>query len=364
MPQLELGPVRMKLGVVSCVLRTASTLKYDKVGEVKVSKRVSENLFELEGGERVIIADRTKVARPDGVDGVLVRTQTGLRWLSHKIIDSLEARAMKEGWPAILQERARSWDGQFSFRREIPDAAGNVSPDTRGLRPPQLGALHAIGAHWSLYKQPATIVMPTGTGKTETMLSALAAYAREPMLVVVPSDALRSQTARKFLTFGLLRWLQVLCPEALNPVVGVITKVPKNPTDLDIFDRCNVVVATMSSIADVAAEPLWPDFVKRAGILVIDEAHHVGALRWTKFREVFVGKPILQFTATPFRRDGTLVEGRSSTAIRCGWLRRMDIFARSRSSRSMSRAPRAPMPRLLTRPSPSFARTLRPGLIT
>ena len=63
-----------------------------------------------------------------------------------------------------------------------------------------------------LYKQPATIVIPTGTGKTETMLSALAAYAREPMLVVVPSDALRSQTARKFLTFGLLRWLRSCVP--------------------------------------------------------------------------------------------------------------------------------------------------------
>lgn len=299
----------MKLGVVSCVLRPASHLKYEKVGDVKISKRLSESVYQLDGGERVIISDRSKMVRPDGVDGVLVRTPTGLRWLSHKIIDELEARAAKEGWQTILQQRARSWDGQFSFRRELPDSAGNVSSDKKGLRPPQLGALHAIGAHWSLYKQPATIVMPTGTGKTETMLSALAAYAREPMLVVVPSDALRSQTARKFLTFGLLRWLQVLYPSALNPVVGVVTKVPKNLADLDIFDRCNVVIATVSSLADVGAEPLWPELVKRTGILVIDEAHHVGALRWTKFREAFTGKPILQFTATPFRRDGTLVDG-------------------------------------------------------
>ncbi|RWJ04455.1 MAG: DEAD/DEAH box helicase [Mesorhizobium sp.] len=308
-PQLELGPVRLKLGVVSCVLRPASHLKYDKVGDVKISKRLSESVYELKGGERVVITDRTRIVRPDGVDGVLIRTTTGLRWLSHKIIDGLEARAVKEGWPIVLQERAQSWDGQFSFRRELPDGAGKVAPDKRGLRPPQLGALHAIGAHWSLYKQPATIVMPTGTGKTETMLSALAAYAREAMLVVVPSDALRSQTAGKFLTFGLLRWLQVLHPGALNPVVGVITKVPKNLADLEIFERCNVVVATMSSLADVGAEPLWPELVKRTGILVIDEAHHVGALRWTKFRETFTGKPILQFTATPFRRDGTLVDG-------------------------------------------------------
>src|SRR5205085_6664300 len=39
------------------------------------------------------------------------------------------------------------------------------------------------------------------------------------------------------------------------------------------------------------------------------EAHHISAKRWTSFREAFSGKPILQFTATPFRRDGQLVDG-------------------------------------------------------
>lgn len=72
-----------------------------------------------------------------------------------------------------------------------------------------------VGAHWSLEHQPATIVMPTGTGKTETMLAALAAFGRSPLLVVVPWDALRAQTAQKFLTFGLLRKLKVL-PESVS----------------------------------------------------------------------------------------------------------------------------------------------------
>ncbi|MCK8688541.1 DEAD/DEAH box helicase family protein, partial [Pseudomonas umsongensis] len=69
-------------------------------------------------------------------------------------------------------------------------------------------------------QSPATIVMPTGTGKTETMLAALAAYGREPFLVVVPWDALRAQTAHKFLTFGLLKALGVLPQDVPNPVVG------------------------------------------------------------------------------------------------------------------------------------------------
>ena len=151
--------------------------------------------------------------------------------------------------------------------------------------------------------------MPTGTGKTETMLSVLAAYRRDPMLVVVPSDALRLQTAAKFLSFGLLRKLGVLDAAAPNPIVGIVTKVPKNPNALDIFERCNVIVGTMDSLADRRAETLWPEIAKRVGVVINNEAHHVAARRWSNFREAFETTPVLQFTATPFRRDGNLVDG-------------------------------------------------------
>ncbi|EHK55623.1 DEAD/DEAH box helicase family protein [Allomesorhizobium alhagi] len=185
-----------------------------------MSARTAEPLFELSDGERVIVTSRKNIARPHDVDALLLRTETGLRWLSHRLVDELESAAVKDSWPTTIAARARAWDGQFSFRNEVPDDKGNVAEDKRGLRPPQVGALHAIGAHWSLYKQPATIVMPTGTGKTETMLSALAAYAREPLLVIVPLDALRGQTAGKFQTFGLLRFLGVLNSAAPNPIIA------------------------------------------------------------------------------------------------------------------------------------------------
>jgi len=43
--------------------------------------------------------------------------------------------------------------------------------DEIGLRLPQFGALSAIRAHWATSNSPATIVLPTGTGKTETMFA-------------------------------------------------------------------------------------------------------------------------------------------------------------------------------------------------
>lgn len=75
----------------------------------------------------------------------------------------------------------------------------------QGLRRPQIGALHASLAHLTRSGSPATIVMPTGTGKTETMLALNAHECFERLLVVVPNDALREQVAGKFETFGVLR---------------------------------------------------------------------------------------------------------------------------------------------------------------
>jgi superfamily II DNA or RNA helicase len=44
--------------------------------------------------------------------------------------------------------------------------------------------------------------------------------------------------------------------------------------------------------------------------LFVDEAHHISANTWSKIRERFVNKHILQFTATPFRTDGKALGGK------------------------------------------------------
>ena len=41
---------------------------------------------------------------------------------------------------------------------------------TRGLRNAQLGAIYAIGSHFTINKiEPALVVMPTGSGKTAVL---------------------------------------------------------------------------------------------------------------------------------------------------------------------------------------------------
>jgi superfamily II DNA or RNA helicase len=310
LPALELGPFRFSIGEMRQVLRPAQKVAIRGTSSFRVSARTDEPIFDLETGERVIVTRRRNVRLPEGVTGILRQLDDGsLHWDRHEQTDAILARVNEVGWPVVARDTARSWDNRIRYRAEIAGPDGEVAPNNAGLRPPQLGALHAIGAHWSVFRSPATIVMPTGTGKTETMLSALAAYVRAPMLVVVPSDILRSQTARKFATFGLLRKLGVLEQGAENPIVGIITRRPRSEADLELLSRCNVIITTMSSVAYGSAVPLAAAIADRIGTLVVDEAHHVKASGWAAFREAFEAKRILQFTATPFRRDGQLVDG-------------------------------------------------------
>lgn len=268
-------------------------------------------MLRLANGEQLLVTSKSNIDRPFGVDGILKELPGGgYQWRTHRLLEEFDARVTQVGWTRVAKEIADSWDGRLSFRSEVKQIDGTVLPGQDGLRPPQLGALHAIGAHWSLEHQPATIVMPTGTGKTETMLAALAAFARSPLLVVVPWDALRTQTAQKFLTFGLLRKLKVLPEDIPNPIVGIVNKRPKTPEDLELIDACNVVVVTASAIGIGSDAHILDALAQRCRALILDEAHHVPASNWTRVRDAFKGVHTLQFTATPFRRDGQLVDGR------------------------------------------------------
>lgn len=66
----------------------------------------------------------------------------------------------------------------------IESLAGRVTlveqptPDDPGLRTPQIGALHSLLAQRTLgHGEPSTVVLPTGTGKTDTMI---ASFCLEP----------------------------------------------------------------------------------------------------------------------------------------------------------------------------------------
>lgn len=310
LPELIWSPAKYTVGFAEQLLLPSRLAAVASVERFKTGPRTTEDCIALSTGERLIITARAKLPLPEGVDGILrLRSDGTYDWLDHRLLAEVRATAAENGVRFQSDKTAAGWPGVFRYVSQPLDDQHRPISGAKGLRPPQLGALFAIGAHWSLHRHPATIVMPTGTGKTETMLSVLAAHRSGPMIVAVPSKALRRQTARKFLTFGLLRDLGLLPDDVSNPVVGVLTKQPKSEADLAIFDDCNVIVAVIQSLAGGEAKLLGQEIAERCGVLVVDEAHHIGSRTWLDFRTFFATRRVLQFTATPFRADGRLVDG-------------------------------------------------------
>lgn len=263
----------------------------------------SGRLFTRTSGERILIVEK-KIFAPDSIDEVLLHLDGAPgRWLKPIPISGDTSLQTLFNLPAAVLE---SWTDQFVFLEE-KEIGGSRVP---GLRTPQIGALYMVLGHWKTSDEPANVVMPTGTGKTETMLAVLVKERLPKLFVVVPTDALRDQLARKFQTLGVLKQFGVVRDGARFPIVGTLKKIPTSVADVaPFFNACNVVVTTMA-IAGRAPELIQKAFAASCTHLFIDEAHHIKAPTWEALKRQFADKRILQFTATPFRNDGKLVEGK------------------------------------------------------
>lgn len=258
------------------------------------------------------------VCLPDGRRAALRTSSSGLqpgdRGLKVKRVEREDPRRLKN-------ESQLTWVGDM--RADLPGAVTHSHRDALdfrtedsdvgqlGLRRPQIGALHAVLGFWTTRTdQPATVVLPTGTGKTDTMVALLVAAQMSRVVVLVPSDALRDQIAKKFETLGVLPGAAVVDPHALRPVVGRVGHAFSDVAAARGFAQaCNVIVATPQALNANSSEVLTA-FLDEATHLVVDEAHHVEARTWAAIRDQFNIRPVLQFTATPFREDGNKLAGK------------------------------------------------------
>ena len=224
-------------------------------------------------GEEILIVPKTKQL-PDNhlriIQAALVSqngtvTLSNPSWLRHRLQSGFHTSSFDHA--REIQKVIESWPGAFSYVREDP-ARG-----IPGLRNPQIGAIHAVHMRWSVSDAPGTIVMPTGTGKTDTMIAILVSAICPKLLVVVPTDALRTQISEKFLTLGILKELgcAVLSPSAEYPVVGTLEHIPHNVAEVDeSFGRCQVIITT-SSIAGQCDRTVQVRMAYHCPYLFIDE---------------------------------------------------------------------------------------------
>lgn len=195
-----------------------------------------------------------------------------------------------------VDDVTKTWDNAVSIKQS--------NGDTIGLRPAQFGALCAIKSYWTLSNRPATVVMPTGTGKTETMIATVVSELLKRTLVIVPSHLLRQQTVNKFLSFGVLKEIGIIQHVAQYPCVTLLRSTPKTAEDLEYFvSHSNVIVTTMSLLKGFSNEFL-SILSKGIDAVIVDEAHHIAAKSWSSVKYKLREVKCLQFTATPFRNDG------------------------------------------------------------
>ncbi|OHB55824.1 MAG: hypothetical protein A2Y12_15545 [Planctomycetes bacterium GWF2_42_9] len=215
------------------------------------------------------------------------------RWIKHPKMVS-----------ATTDEIIRSWRNDFSFIEE------NVKDNILGLRTPQICAIHCVLSHLKIADEIGTVVLPTGTGKTEVMISVLVAHQCGKLLVCVPSDNLREQLFSKFIFLGLLKQFKIVGSRSLYPRVGIVRSKFKSIQELDTFAMgCNVIVTTMHILSGMAVE-LQAKLAKGCSHVFIDEAHHIKAESWSTVVTQFPKQKVVQFTATPFRNDQKRLDGK------------------------------------------------------
>jgi len=209
------------------------------------------------------------------------------------------ARTLDSALRALIKD---SWHDKLILKTNSSEGDGT------GLRRPQVGALHAIAAHWSIRNSPGLVVMPTGTGKTDTMIAAMVMRAPRRTLVLVPSDVLRTQLSEKFQTLGILRAAGVLGDRAANPVVGIPLSSATFSEEMETLRWCNVVISTVAMIDRSSDEDLL-SFLKLFDVVFVDEVHHAPAASWRRILDKAADCSLIGFSATPFREDARRVPG-------------------------------------------------------
>lgn len=278
---------------------------FDKELVLNDSQIESVNPFVIssDGVKYLLTSDSTII--DDNIEHILLTskkpTRSQLNEGQIKVIRWLKHPSFLDNTP---KEIISTWEGNFHFIKE------NQATNIKGLRPPQIGALYSILAHIQNPEDKAIVVMPTGTGKTETMLSALIANGCERLLVSVPSDSLRNQIADKFITLGLLKEYKIVDDACLYPIVGIVRSGFSSANELQNFVlNCNVVVATMDILTNRSIEE--KTILKNSfSHFFVDEAHHSEARTWKELINKFAKEKVFLFTATPFRNDGKSLAGK------------------------------------------------------
>ena len=118
-----------------------------------------------------------------------------------------------------------------------------------GFRNCQLGAIHALAAHFTLSTEPAVITMPTGSGKTAVLTAAPFVLQATRALVLTPSRLVRSQIANKLGTLLTMKRIGAFKKDVPTPRVFEVKKRIGNGIEWAELIDYDFVVGTPNSLS-------------------------------------------------------------------------------------------------------------------
>lgn len=204
--------------------------------------------------------------------------------------------------------------------------AGNAA-----LRVPQQEGWQHIRDHFQRPDAPGEvgIVLPVGCGKSGLIAITPYAINARRALVIAPGTRIRGQLGEDLRANSPTNFYDrcgVLRTEDEFPETVVVAS---GRVNMDDIRHCDVAVANIQQIAGDEnrwLDELEPDFFD---LILVDEAHHNTAASWQQVKRRFPDARIVNFSATPMRADGGLMEGEIIysypvlRAIEAGYVKRL-----------------------------------------
>ena len=199
------------------------------------------------------------------------------------------------------------------------------------LRVPQRAAWTQIRTHFQSpgQEREVGIVLPVGCGKSGLIAITPFAVRAKRALIIAPGLRIRDQLAADMKASSETNCYErfvVLRADQDFPQTAVVES---GRVNIDDFRRSDIVIANIHQIA--GEENRWldqldPDFFD---LLLIDEGHRNVADSWKQVKARFPNARIVNYSATPTRADGRLMEGRIIysypvvDAIAAGYVKRL-----------------------------------------
>jgi superfamily II DNA or RNA helicase len=203
--------------------------------------------------------------------------------------------------------------------------------DNQQLRIPQREGWTHIRDHFQRAgaAREAGIVLPVGCGKSGLIAIAPYAVGARRVLVIAPGTRIRGQLGNDVRSNSATNFYERCAIFPAHAAFPETTIIATGRVNLDDIRHCDIAIANIQQIA--GEENRWlgdlgQDFFD---LILVDEAHHNTAASWQQVKQRFPAARIINFSATPSRADGQLMEGEIIysfpvlRAIEAGYVKRL-----------------------------------------